>query len=305
VVAPELSGYSIVFPDLVGKDNPLWWASSAVVGQRFVARFAWSRPAALRVAHEIGVLTALARGPGVPFLPEAVASSTDPLLLVTRRVPGRHCSMSSTRSTGTAPAGNWRGFWRLCTSQRHASASRAPSARSPTRSYHQPRTGLARPVRDVGSAGPEASSRNRPLPEQLPPNGLVYRPPRSTADDPQPHRVQTTSVIRARDYGHRQVPIPVSDSPSWSGTPVASANRQLGPGWPAPAERNPVILAPGELIAILAQRQAPAVGSLSRRDHRSSGTGSARPRPALGRSSGRSRRESGSPRPAARGNPSL
>ena len=38
--------------------------------------------------HEIAVLAALAREPTVPFLPEVVASSTDPLLLITRRVPG-------------------------------------------------------------------------------------------------------------------------------------------------------------------------------------------------------------------------
>jgi Phosphotransferase enzyme family len=88
VVAPTLSVCSIVVPKLVSKDDPLWWSSSAVVGERFVAKFAWSRPAALRVAHEIGVLTALTREPGVPFLPEVVASSTDPLLLVTRLVPG-------------------------------------------------------------------------------------------------------------------------------------------------------------------------------------------------------------------------
>jgi hypothetical protein len=34
------------------------------------------------------VLTALAREPKVPFLPEVVASSTDLVLLVTRLVPG-------------------------------------------------------------------------------------------------------------------------------------------------------------------------------------------------------------------------
>jgi aminoglycoside phosphotransferase (APT) family kinase protein len=51
-------------------------------------KFAWSRPAALRLAHEIGVLTALAGEPRVPFLPEVVASSTDPVLLITRLVPG-------------------------------------------------------------------------------------------------------------------------------------------------------------------------------------------------------------------------
>jgi aminoglycoside phosphotransferase (APT) family kinase protein len=87
-VAPDLSGFPVVVPPPVAKDDPLWWSSSAAVGERFVAKFAWSRPAALRVAHEIRILTALARDSGVPFLPEMVASSTDPVLFVTRLVPG-------------------------------------------------------------------------------------------------------------------------------------------------------------------------------------------------------------------------
>ena len=89
VVAPELSGCSLTVPEpTVAKADPLWHSSSAIVGERFIAKFAWSRPAAFRLANEIGVLTALAREPCVPFLPEVVASSTDPLLLVTRLVPG-------------------------------------------------------------------------------------------------------------------------------------------------------------------------------------------------------------------------
>jgi hypothetical protein len=56
--------------------------------RRFFVKFAWSRPAAPQLAHEISVLAELAREPAVPFLPEAVASSTAPLLLITRRVPG-------------------------------------------------------------------------------------------------------------------------------------------------------------------------------------------------------------------------
>lgn len=87
-VAPELSGQPISLPDQAGKRDPMWWKSSAVVGERFLAKFAWSRPASLHVAHEIGVLTALAADPGFPFLPEVVACGTDPLILVTRLVPG-------------------------------------------------------------------------------------------------------------------------------------------------------------------------------------------------------------------------
>jgi aminoglycoside phosphotransferase (APT) family kinase protein len=86
-VAPELAGCSIdVEPDCGG--DPLWWSGTAVVGERFFAKFAWSRPAALRVAHEISILTTLAREPAVPFLPEVVAGGTDPVLLITRLVPG-------------------------------------------------------------------------------------------------------------------------------------------------------------------------------------------------------------------------
>jgi hypothetical protein len=89
-VAPELTGYPITVPEPVAaaQVDPLWWSSSAVLGGRFIAKFAWSRPAAIRLAHEIGTLTALTREPKVPFLPEVVANSTDPLLLVTRLVPG-------------------------------------------------------------------------------------------------------------------------------------------------------------------------------------------------------------------------
>jgi len=88
VVAPELSGYPVTVPGPGGKQDPLWHSGSVPVGERFFVKFAWSRPAALQLAHEIAVLAALAREPAVPFLPEVVASSTDPLLLITRRVPG-------------------------------------------------------------------------------------------------------------------------------------------------------------------------------------------------------------------------
>jgi aminoglycoside phosphotransferase (APT) family kinase protein len=88
VVVPELSGYPVTVPGPAGKQDPQWHSGSVPVGERFFVKFAWSRPAALQLAHEIAVLAALARGPAVPFLPEVVASSTDPVLLITRRVPG-------------------------------------------------------------------------------------------------------------------------------------------------------------------------------------------------------------------------
>ena len=88
VVAPDLSGYPVTVPGPACKQDPQWHSGSVPVGERFFVKFAWSRPAVLQLAHEIGVLAALARQPAVPFLPEVIAASTDPLLLITRRVPG-------------------------------------------------------------------------------------------------------------------------------------------------------------------------------------------------------------------------
>lgn len=57
-VAPALGDSPIAVRESAAEGDPVWWAGSAVVGDRFVAKFAWSRPAALRVAHEIAVLRA-------------------------------------------------------------------------------------------------------------------------------------------------------------------------------------------------------------------------------------------------------
>ena len=88
VVAPDLSEYPVTVPGPAGKQDPVYHSGSEPIGDQFIVKFAWSRPAALQLAHEIAVLAALAREPAVPFLPEVVASSTSPLLLITRRVPG-------------------------------------------------------------------------------------------------------------------------------------------------------------------------------------------------------------------------
>jgi aminoglycoside phosphotransferase (APT) family kinase protein len=85
VVAPELAGLSLDLAPRRVEVDPLWWSSTAVMGGRFVVKFAWSEPAARRLAHEIGVLTALSH---LSCVPEVVAAGTDPLLLITRRVPG-------------------------------------------------------------------------------------------------------------------------------------------------------------------------------------------------------------------------
>jgi thiamine kinase-like enzyme len=87
-LAPELSGLPADIPDLAGRDDPEFQSSSAALGGDFFVKLAWSEPAARRLLHQIHVLEALAREPAVPFLPEVVASGTDPLILVTRRVRG-------------------------------------------------------------------------------------------------------------------------------------------------------------------------------------------------------------------------
>ncbi|MDG4820367.1 aminoglycoside phosphotransferase family protein [Asanoa sp. WMMD1127] len=88
-VVPRLGDGPVELRDRAVEDDPLWWSSTAVVSGRYVAKFAWSRPAAQRVAHELRVLSALAREPAVPCLPQVVAASLDPVLLVTERVRGR------------------------------------------------------------------------------------------------------------------------------------------------------------------------------------------------------------------------
>ena len=70
VVVPELSGYPVTVPGPAGKRDPQWHSGSVPVGEQCFVKFAWSRPAAVQLAHEIGVLAALARQPAVPFLPE-------------------------------------------------------------------------------------------------------------------------------------------------------------------------------------------------------------------------------------------
>lgn len=86
-VAPGLAAGTIVPRGLEPDNAPQWCAASAVVDGRFVVKFAWSRPAALRVCHEARVLGALRNAvPRLP-VPEVVTASSDPAMLVLRRLP--------------------------------------------------------------------------------------------------------------------------------------------------------------------------------------------------------------------------
>lgn len=87
VVAPELAGGAIVPRGLAQADDPEWRGASAVVDGRFVVKFAWARPPALRICHQATVLDALrSAAPGLP-LPEVVTAARAPAMLVMRWVP--------------------------------------------------------------------------------------------------------------------------------------------------------------------------------------------------------------------------
>lgn len=84
--APDIADLPLAIRDVAGRDEPMWQASSAFLGDAYVVKFAWSEPAARRVAHEMSILAALTGQ--VPCLPQVVVASRDPVLLVTRREVG-------------------------------------------------------------------------------------------------------------------------------------------------------------------------------------------------------------------------
>ena len=67
--------------------RPTWASGSATVDGRFLAKFAFSEPAAVRVWHEARVLKLLAGLPAFD-VPDVVATSPDPACLATRIVEG-------------------------------------------------------------------------------------------------------------------------------------------------------------------------------------------------------------------------
>ncbi|MGH6998828.1 MAG: phosphotransferase family protein, partial [Phenylobacterium sp.] len=72
--------------------NPLWWSSSAFVNDDLVAKFAWSEIRAGLLHREGVLLRRLARrSPGLR-LPEIVALSDDPVMVITRRLHGEPLS---------------------------------------------------------------------------------------------------------------------------------------------------------------------------------------------------------------------
>lgn len=85
--APQLADGSIVV-----RERPLttraFFQGTAVVDEAYVVKFAWAEPPAWRLVHEAIVLDSLQMAaPGLP-IPRVVAWLADPVILITRRVPG-------------------------------------------------------------------------------------------------------------------------------------------------------------------------------------------------------------------------
>jgi aminoglycoside phosphotransferase (APT) family kinase protein len=87
-LVPELAGAPVVLVPRVPGNPPRYWQGTAQIGDRHIAKFAWSAEAAVTVGRELAVLELLREvAPSLP-IPEVVAGSRDPVLFVTRRVPG-------------------------------------------------------------------------------------------------------------------------------------------------------------------------------------------------------------------------
>jgi hypothetical protein len=86
--APRLADARIELADDLATSNPEWSSSTAIVDGSFVAKFAWSEPAARRVVREARVLETLAHvAPELP-VPRLEGVSAYPVAFVTALVQG-------------------------------------------------------------------------------------------------------------------------------------------------------------------------------------------------------------------------
>lgn len=85
---PGLAEADIELRADVNTSNPEWCAATVVVERAFIAKVAWSEPAAIRVLREASVLAALAdAAPELP-IPRLVGMSSSPVGFVTKLVEG-------------------------------------------------------------------------------------------------------------------------------------------------------------------------------------------------------------------------
>ena len=110
---PELAGLPFRVNPRHPSSNPLWWSASAVLDERFLVKYAWSKVRAVRLWREGVLLQRLrVREPSLP-IPELVALRTEPALVVTRLVAGAplswewasRLSVSQTEHVGQQLAG--------------------------------------------------------------------------------------------------------------------------------------------------------------------------------------------------------
>lgn len=92
VCVPELAHLPVKMTPSHEASNPLWWSSTAVVAERFIVKFAWSEVRAVRLWREGMLLERLRAYDPALALPEVVALSRSPALLVTRRLTGEPLS---------------------------------------------------------------------------------------------------------------------------------------------------------------------------------------------------------------------
>ena len=88
IFAPSLAGLDVLLSDRVVTDDPEYFQGSAVLGEKYVVKFAWAEAPARRMVHEARVLSALATCEEPLPVPQLIASSSAPAMLVTLLVPG-------------------------------------------------------------------------------------------------------------------------------------------------------------------------------------------------------------------------
>ena len=228
-VAPDLADGTIVPRGLEPSDDPQWCAASADVDGRFIVKFAWAQPAALRICFQAELLDALrVAAPGLS-LPDVVTASRDPALLVTRRAAAVPFFDVRHRITPAEPAGgrgrSGRGPGRSAPSggadggvRGDGSSARADGAGldgeapGPIRGADpirpaEPGVGLVRLGRPgARGARPDRSGARR-LPRRQPPLGprVVAAPPGHRLGDRGRRRTRVRPAMPARGLRYRPV----------------------------------------------------------------------------------------------------
>ena len=91
-VIPELAGLPLTLQPREPQSNPLYWSASAVIGDAFVVKYAWSEVRAVRLWREGVVVDRLHACDASLPIPELVTVSREPALVVTRWVAGEPLS---------------------------------------------------------------------------------------------------------------------------------------------------------------------------------------------------------------------